>query len=149
MEASSVEKLDTVYGALIAAADCEDDESQGATLRTSLEAYLGGDGTFHVPDLTDVVSKEEPKRLRDDVRELLTTRSGGKAGGAGAMSARAVARVLHGLGSPAYPAQEWRRNDIGKRMWEKYVGTDFNLLVKVASEELFAMRGIPSKKGTK
>jgi hypothetical protein len=34
-------------------------------------------------------------------------------------------------------------------MWEKYVGTDFNLLVKVASEELFAMRGIPSKKGTK
>jgi ATP-dependent DNA helicase Q4 len=149
VEASSVEKLDTVYGALIAAADCEDDESQGATLRTSLEAYLGGDGTFHVPDLTDVVSKEEPKRLRDDVRELLTTRSGGKAGGAGAMSARAVARVLHGLGSPAYPAQEWRRNDIGKRMWEKYVGTDFNLLVKVASEELFAMRGIPSKKGTK
>ena len=146
VEASTVEKLDTVYGALVAAADCEDDESQGASLRTSLEAYLGGDGAFHVPDLADVVSKEEPRRLRDDVRELLTTRSGGKTGGAGAMSARAVARVLHGLGSPAYPAQEWRRNDIGKRMWEKYVGTDFNLLVKVASEELLAMRGVVRQK---
>ena len=31
-------------------------------------------------------------------------------------------------------------------MWEKYVGTDFNLLVKVASEELLAMRGVVRQK---
>ena len=90
MEKSAVAKLDTVYAALEAAADCEDDASQGASLRRTLEAYLGGASTAaEALDLSRVITREPPRDLRRDVRELLTHRSGGKAGGAGCMSARA------------------------------------------------------------
>jgi hypothetical protein len=152
VEASGVCKLDTVYAALETAANADDDEAQGASLRTTLQAYLGdgggggkvcvggggGGGAMEELDLGDVVVKEAPRDLLRDVRELLTHRSGGKAGGAGSMSARNVARVLHGLGSPAYPAQEWRRNPL----WERHANVDFPLIVKVASEELLVMRGV-------
>ena len=218
VEASTVSKLDTVYGALEAAANAEDDAGQGRSLRATLQRYLGcqvstagggsagagggssggggsdsgcdgggsgggggggsgvggdgggggggdgggngsagdngqggdggsvggvdggggggggsggggdgdgdgdggGDGDTHTGSdddagddvvecaISSVISRSEPRTLRADIRELLTHRSGGKAGGGGAMSARAVARVLHGLGSPQYPAGEWQ-----------------------------------------
>ena len=88
--------------------------------------------------VSEVVVKEPPRNLLGDIRELLKTRSGGKAGGAGCMSARAVARVLHGLGSPAYPAPEWRKN----HLWERHGNVDFPLIVSMASEELLVMRGV-------
>ena len=139
VEKSAVAKLDTVYAALEAAANCEDDASQGASLRRTLEAYLGGASTAaEALDLSQVITREPPRDLRRDVRELLTHRSGGKAGGAGCMSARAVARVLHGLGSPAFPAAEWRRNTL----WERHANVDFDVIVETASEELMAMRGV-------
>ena len=139
VEKSAVAKLDTVYAALEAAADCEDDASQGASLRRTLEAYLGGASTAaEALDLSRVITREPPRDLRRDVRELLTHRSGGKAGGAGCMSARAVARVLHGLGSPAFPAAEWRRNPL----WERHANVDFDVIAETASEELMAMRGV-------
>ena len=97
-------------------------------------------------DLAGVIAAEPPRGLAADVRELLTHRSGGKAGGAGCMSARAVALVLHGLGSPAYPAAEWRRKDKAGHLWEKHAKVDFDAIVRVASEELLAMRGVIPKK---
>ena len=89
-------------------------------------------------DLGGAIASEAPRDLVRDVRELLTHRTGGKAGGAGCMSARAVARVLHGLGSPAFPAQEWRRN----ALWERHAEVDFAVVKRIAEEELLAMRGI-------
>jgi ATP-dependent DNA helicase Q4 len=152
VEKSAVHKLDTVYAALEHAANAEDDDAQGASLRVTLEAYLGGegrkDGTSAVTDdldLTDVIAKEAPRTLLADIRELLTHRSGGKAGGAGCMSARAVARVLHGLGSPSYPAQEWRRKEKAGHLWEKHAKVDFDVIMKLASEELLALRGVVPK----
>ena len=230
VEASTVSKLDTVYGALEAAANAEDDAGQGRSLRATLQRYLGcqvttaaagsggggggssggegddsgggggdsggggggdscdggdggggdgggngsdgdngqggdgggvgggggsgdGDGDTHTGGdddagedvvecaISSVISRSEPRTLRADIRELLTHRSGGKAGGGGAMSARAVARVLHGLGSPQYPAGEWRRN----AAWERFGNVDFPLIVRVASEELLAMRGVKQR----
>ena len=152
VEASAVAKLDTVYGALERAADAEDDASQGASLRVALEAYLGAgcgagcgadaDGAAAAAAVAaeppQAINTEEPTSLRADARELLSERHGAKAGGAGIMSARAVARVLHGLGSPAFPAQEWRRH----RLWERHGSTDFALVMRVASEELLVVRGI-------
>lgn len=173
VEASGVLKLDTVYAALEAAANADDDEAQGVSLRTTLEAYLGsgggsrtgasgdngggsgdgdedgdgagrsGDGRVRAPAVatllvSQVVLREAPRNLAADIRELLTHRSGGKAGGAGCMSARAVARVLHGLGSPAYPAQEWRRN----HLWERHAAVDFPLIVRLAAEEVLVLRGV-------
>ena len=147
VERSAVHKLDTVYAALERAANAEDDDAQSASLRQTLEAYLrdpgGGMSSVH---LSGVIASEAPRGLVADVRELLTHRSGGKAGGAGCMSARAVARVLHGLGSPAYPAAEWRRKEKAGHLWEKHSKVDFGAIVRVASEELLAMRGVVPKK---
>ena len=147
VERSAVHKLDTVYAALERAANAEDDDAQSASLRQTLEAYLrtARGGTSSV-DLSGVIAAEAPRGVAADVRELLTHRSGGKAGGAGCMSARAVARVLHGLGSPAYPAAEWRRKDKAGHLWEKHSRVDFGAIVRVASEELLAMRGVVPKK---
>ena len=152
VERSAVRKLDTVYAALETAANAEDDEAQGAVLRAALERYLGAGGgggddgrsrdekadEDDALDLGGAIASEAPRDLVRDVRELLTHRTGGKAGGAGCMSARAVARVLHGLGSPAFPAQEWRRN----ALWERHAEVDFAVVKRVAEEELLAMRGI-------
>ena len=151
VERSAVHKLDTVYAALERAANAEDDHAQSASLRGTLEAYLrgtgpGSAGTPSGVDLSGVIAADAPRGLAADVRELLTHRSGGKAGGAGCMSARAVARVLHGLGSPAYPAAEWRRKEKAGNLWEKHSGVDFGAIVRVASEELLAMRGVVPKK---
>ena len=153
VEKSAVTKLDTVYAALERAANAESDEAQSASLRVTLEAYLGGDGrkegTSPVTDdldLSAVITCDVPRGLVQDVKELLTHRSGGKAGGAGCMSARAVARVLHGLTSPAYPAQEWRRKEKAGHLWEKHAKVSFEVIMKVASEELLAMRGVVRKK---
>ena len=136
-----------MYAALERAANAEDDDAQSASLRQTLEAYLrtARGGTSSV-DLSGVIAAEAPRGVAADVRELLTHRSGGKAGGAGCMSARAVARVLHGLGSPAYPAAEWRRKDKAGHLWEKHSRVDFGAIVRVASEELLAMRGVVPKK---
>lgn len=153
VERSAVRKLDTVYSALERAANAEDDDAQSASLRETLEAYLRGERAVsgaesfnRTVDLAGVIAAEPPRGLAADVRELLTHRSGGKAGGAGCMSARAVARVLHGLGSPAYPAAEWRRKDKAGHLWEKHAKVDFDAIVRVASEELLAMRGVIPKK---
>lgn len=151
VERSAVHKLDTVYAALERAANAEDDHAQSASLRGTLEAYLrgtgpGSAGTPSGVDLSGVIAADAPRGLAADVRELLTHRSGGKAGGAGCMSARAVARVLHGLGSPAYPAAEWRRKEKAGNLWEKHSRVDFGAIVRVASEELLAMRGVVPKK---
>ena len=106
----------------------------------------GGTSSETVSRVSAVIANEPPRGLVQDVRELLTHRSGGKAGGAGCMSARAVARILYGLNSPAYPAQEWRRKEKAGHLWEKHAKVRFSTIMQIASEELLAMRGVVPKK---
>jgi ATP-dependent DNA helicase Q4 len=106
----------------------------------------GGTPSETVSRVSAVIANEPPRGLVQDVRELLTHRSGGKAGGAGCMSARAVARILYGLNSPAYPAQEWRRKEKAGHLWEKHAKVRFSTIMQIASEELLAMRGVVPKK---
>ena len=42
--------------------------------------------------------------------------------------ARAVARILHGLGSPAFPAKQWSSN----AFWGRYTTTDFAAVLRAA-----------------
>ena len=50
---------------------------------------------------------------------------------------RAVARVFHGIQSPNFPAQQWRKVF---RYWRKHLDVDFNFLVKIATEEIISIR---------
>ena len=136
IEACSVGKLDTLYNAMEQAADAENEEAQGEHLRACLEEYLNED-TNLLPSPPSCV-KYEARLLVADIKTLLQHRSGGKTGGAGMMSARAVARILHKLHSPAYPMKEWSRNDL----WGRHYDVDFAHIVEKADEAIGKSRGL-------
>ncbi|KAM9823551.1 ATP-dependent DNA helicase Q4 [Neosynchiropus ocellatus] len=70
-------------------------------------------------------------QIRADVRSFLSTRSDEK------FSGRAIARILHGIGSPCYPAQVYGRD---RRYWRKYIQFDFNQLIRVATQEIIRFK---------
>ena len=51
-------------------------------------------------------------------------------------SSRAVARILHGIASPQFPAIDWSNH----RLWRRYADADFNTLRLLAQEEIRAER---------
>nr|XP_046273726.1 ATP-dependent DNA helicase Q4 isoform X2 [Scatophagus argus] len=70
-------------------------------------------------------------QIRADIRSFLSTRSDEK------FSGRAVARILHGIGSPCYPAQTYGRD---RRYWRKYIQFDFNQLIRLATQEIIRFK---------
>ncbi|XP_055981400.1 ATP-dependent DNA helicase Q4 [Sorex fumeus] len=50
-------------------------------------------------------------------------------------SGRAVARILHGIGSPCYPAEVYGRD---RRFWRKYLHLNFHVLMQLATKEVLA-----------
>ena len=136
IEACSVGKIDALYIAMENAANAENEEAQGELLRTCLAEYLD-ENTDMLPSPPDVV-KRESSLLGPDVKTLLAHRSGGKGGGSGMMSARAVARILHGLNSPAFPSKEWARH----HTWKRHNDVDFSVILAKAEEAIASARGI-------
>lgn len=67
--------------------------------------------------------------IRSDIRAFLSTN------GEQFSSARQVARVLHGLSSPAFPARDWERHPF----WRRHHEIDFDELLALAQLELRAM----------
>ncbi|XP_041665319.1 ATP-dependent DNA helicase Q4 isoform X2 [Cheilinus undulatus] len=70
-------------------------------------------------------------QIRADIRSFLSQRSDEK------FSGRAVARILHGIGSPCFPAQTYGRD---RRYWRKYIQFDFNQLIKLATQEIIRFK---------
>ncbi|XP_034401343.1 ATP-dependent DNA helicase Q4 [Cyclopterus lumpus] len=70
-------------------------------------------------------------QIRADIRSFLSNRSDEK------FSGRAVARILHGIASPCYPAQTYGRD---RRYWRKYIQFDFNQLIKLATQEIIRFK---------
>lgn len=50
------------------------------------------------------------------------------------LTARATARILHGVGSPSFPAAVWARNPF----WSRHAAVPFEDVRRVAHEELVA-----------
>ena len=69
--------------------------------------------------------------VRGDIRSFVCTHSDHTWNG------RAVARILHGIQSPNFPAVQW-----GKvyRFWRKHLDVDFNFLVKIATQEILNLK---------
>ncbi|XP_059899417.1 ATP-dependent DNA helicase Q4 isoform X2 [Gadus macrocephalus] len=70
-------------------------------------------------------------QIRADIRSFLSHRSDEK------FSGRAVARILHGIASPCYPAQDYGRD---RRYWRKYLKFDFNQLIRLATQEIIRFK---------
>jgi ATP-dependent DNA helicase Q4 len=81
---------------------------------------------------TGALTAEAEERVRGDVRSFVSTHQE-----QAVWTGRAVARIFHGIASPNYPAQVWGRV---RRFWRAHLSVDFNLLVRLASEEVLRLR---------
>ncbi|KAK7898938.1 hypothetical protein WMY93_019791 [Mugilogobius chulae] len=70
-------------------------------------------------------------QIRADIRSFLANRSDEK------FSGRAVARILHGIGSPCFPAITYGKD---RRYWRKYIQFDFNHLIRLATQEIIRFK---------
>ena len=73
---------------------------------------------------------KEENSLRDKVRDFVMSNRDNNWNG------RAVARVMHGIQSPNFQAKVWGRSPA----WRYALNIDFNLLVKIATDEILRIR---------
>ncbi|OMO81432.1 hypothetical protein COLO4_23621 [Corchorus olitorius] len=105
IENCKVWKLDAMYSAVAFAADACDKEDgcnfaqQTSCLQKRILDYFKGDDN---PDVLDKMSDNSPF-LRADIKVFLQSNSQIK------FTPRAVARIMHGIGSPAYPSSMWSK----------------------------------------
>ncbi|VAH33540.1 unnamed protein product [Triticum turgidum subsp. durum] len=69
--------------------------------------------------------------LQSDIKVFLQSNSFAK------FTPRAVARIMHGISSPAFPAATWAKN----HFWERYMEVDFPVVIEAAKAELVKFVG--------
>ena len=100
-------------------------------IHADLQRYFGLEGgvTGSIDGDAIVLRKDVEAQVRRDIRSLLVEqRTRDSAMG----SARAVARIFHGIGSPVYPMSIWNTH----AMWRRHDRIDFVALMKVSINEL-------------
>ena len=113
---------------------CDDlDEEKNARIKTSIVDYFTRgdeiirdvqvDQTYLSPDAEDSV--------RSHIKDLISSESDQS------WTGRSVARILHGISSPNFPAKVWGRV---RRFWRALLHMDFNLLVNLANAEIISCR---------
>uniref|UniRef100_A0A8C9WYG1 DNA 3'-5' helicase n=1 Tax=Sander lucioperca TaxID=283035 RepID=A0A8C9WYG1_SANLU len=114
------------------------DESRSLKLKDLLSEYFDKRrDRSHMLAPVDIEELDKYKlldwenQIRADIRSFLSNRSDEK------FSGRAVARILHGIASPCYPAQTYGRD---RRYWRKYIQFDFNQLIKLATQEIIRFK---------
>ncbi|KAK6160373.1 hypothetical protein DH2020_003754 [Rehmannia glutinosa] len=94
--------------------------------RTILE-YFNSDGDADVPIKMD----QNSRFLQADIKVFLQSNAHAK------FTPRAVARILHGLASPAFPSAIWSRT----HFWGRYVHIDFRAVMEATKQELLSFVG--------
>lgn len=88
---------------------------------------------FHrVSIIQDEIEPEKEKAIRDDVRNFVQLH-----GEDHKLSGRAIARIMHGIDSPRFPATSWGRN---KRFWRSHLDVEFHTVRRIATRELVRCR---------
>ncbi|KAK5854998.1 hypothetical protein PBY51_005140 [Eleginops maclovinus] len=110
------------------------DESRSVRLKELLSEYFDKRrdlsqmlAPVYIEELDKYKVSDCESHIRADIRSFLSNRSDEK------FSGRAIARILHGIGSPCYPAQIYGRD---RRYWRKYIQFDFNQLIRLATQEI-------------
>ncbi|XP_042865248.1 ATP-dependent DNA helicase Q4-like [Penaeus japonicus] len=121
------------HGSMIMCCDSVDDE-RGNRLREELREYFkeGSKVLSEVPLEEQVYIRPEIETaVRSSVRAVLSTHLDNQ------WTGRAIARVFHGIGSPNFPAEVWGRV---RRFWRLHLNVDFNILVKLATQEIIRFK---------
>ncbi|KAJ4710900.1 DNA helicase, ATP-dependent [Melia azedarach] len=133
VENCKVRKLDVMYNAAVFAVDvCEkmngcDGSHHTPCLQKKILDYFRGD------DNCDVIKKigRSSPFLRADIKVFLQSNLHAK------FTPRAVARIMHGIASPAYPSTIWSKT----HFWGRYMQIDFQAVMEAAKAELLNFVG--------
>ncbi|KAK1569093.1 hypothetical protein Q3G72_032421 [Acer saccharum] len=126
VESCKVSKLDTVVNAAVFAMEtC--DKMHGCCgaqhtpcLQKKISDYFNGDYNCHVPNK---IGLNRQVFLQSNLQAKFTP--------------RAVARIMHGIGSPAYPSTIWSKT----HFWGRYTQIDFQAVMEAARAELLNVVG--------
>ncbi|KAK6930862.1 Helicase, C-terminal [Dillenia turbinata] len=133
VERCKVRRLDTMFNAAAFAVKyCKKahgcyNEQHTSCLKEKISRYFNGDGNSDGLHKTD----QSSPFLRSDIKVFLQSNSQVK------FTPRAVARIMHGSSSPAYPSSTWSRT----HFWGRYSQTDFQTVMEAAKAELMNIVG--------
>ncbi|CAM9002813.1 unnamed protein product [Rhodiola kirilowii] len=129
---SEIKKLDAMYAAAAYTIEqCQKCDGCAGTQHTAclqrkIHSY------FYKDDEVDFTNKTDQSSLflHPDIKVFLQTNSHAK------FTPRAVARIMHGLGSPAFLSSTWSRT----HFWGRYAHIDFRTVMEAAKAELMNLR---------
>ncbi|KAI5385224.1 ATP-dependent DNA helicase Q-like 5 isoform X2 [Lathyrus oleraceus] len=128
VESCKVRKMDAMFNAAYFAVnlcdkmnDCSSADHTSCLQRIILDYFAGVDNI----DFCQKIDQSSPF-LRADIKVFLQSNSHAR------FTPRAVARVMHGIASPAYPYTIWGKT----HFWGRYTKIDFKVVMEAAKEEL-------------
>ncbi|PIA51330.1 hypothetical protein AQUCO_01100275v1 [Aquilegia coerulea] len=136
VETCKVRKLDEMYkAATFASRFCEKTNGCSGTLHTQclqsrISDYFGRDSSEFDSDVPNAMGKGSPF-LRADIKVFLQSNSHAK------FTPRAIARIMHGIPSPAFPSSIWSKT----HFWGRYLQIDFPIVIEAATVELMSFAG--------
>ncbi|KFK44663.1 hypothetical protein AALP_AA1G287700 [Arabis alpina] len=130
IETCKVRKLDIMSSAAVAALNASNtpELASGAKqtmgLQSRISEYFNGDENCDTPSKTT----QNCAFLRADIKVFLQSNRQAK------FTPRAIARIMHGVGSPAFPNSIWSKT----HFWGRYMSVDFGAIMEAAQTELLS-----------
>ncbi|BAF15054.2 Os04g0486800 [Oryza sativa Japonica Group] len=136
VESSKISKLDAMFALANFAVKgckrtggCSGSQHTPCIQKKIMEYFSKDDGTSE-NDCRTQLQKSSPF-LQADIKVFIQSNSFAK------FTPRAVARIMHGISSPAFPSVTWSKN----HFWGRYVEVDFPLVMEAAKAELVKLVG--------
>lgn len=137
-EANEMQQLQRIHQALLSvsyaqSSSCCDkvDETKSEKLRSFIQDYFEEVGVSQPAESLVQCPENQESSIRSDIRSLILNYRDQT------FTARAIARILHGISSPCFPAEIWGK---ARKHWRGQLHQDFNLLVRMAAQELLALK---------
>ncbi|XP_026397509.1 ATP-dependent DNA helicase Q-like 5 [Papaver somniferum] len=136
VESCKVKKLDEMFSAATFAVKiCDKVDGCSGTqhtkcLQSRILDYFNREDNDPRCDFSTKMGQSSPF-LRADVKVFLQSNTHAK------FTPRAVARIMHGIGSPSFPSATWSKT----HLWGRYAQVDFQVVMEAATAELMNFAG--------
>jgi len=111
--------------------ETEENQVKSDKLKEYIAEYFGEPERVVPESIAVPETCENEGQVRSDIRNFMWMHHDQT------WTGRAVARVFHGIQSPNFPAKTWGRV---YRYWRSHMDVDFQLLVKMATQEVLKLR---------
>ncbi|KAK4779624.1 hypothetical protein SAY87_015730 [Trapa incisa] len=135
VESCKVHKLDAMYDAATFALNkCQkelgcDGSQHNACLQKKIMDYFNNESPSNISNKMSVI-----RQCGCNVYTLLVCQVFLQSNSQAKFTPRAIARILHGISSPAYPSTTWAKS----HFWGRYSQVDFQVLMEAAKAELMS-----------